>query len=211
MPGGRSASISLAVRAYGSRHASGTTSSGGHSCIPRAMKTASAASWTSAMSSPSSSFTARSQRARNVLFHPKRRWILQNILFDYVLGDRSAFSPPGPRSRMNASNWSACARIARTAATASDSPVAARARCTSASTSWPRRILAGVSPQSSRNAVQVGSSTATRATRAPTCPGRPGRPRGAAKAMSAAEVVVPLGVYHPVGLMTGRWLVRRFG
>ena len=69
---------------------------------------------------------------------------------------------------MNASSWSACARIARSAATASDSDVDSRARCTSASTSCASRMLAGVAPHRSRNAAHVASSTATRATRAPT-------------------------------------------
>jgi hypothetical protein len=72
-----------------------------------------------------------------------------------------------PPTATIASRASTCWRIEASAALASADGDPAAARRTSASTNWPIRTLAGVAPQSVRNASQVSSSTATRATRAP--------------------------------------------
>jgi hypothetical protein len=82
--------------------------------------------------------------------------------------DRRTPYAGGAARRTSASSSSIWDRIACIAVATSPSVAGFRERSTSASTSSPRRMLAGVEPHNFRNAAQVSSSTATRATRAPT-------------------------------------------
>ena len=101
---------------------------------------------------------------------------------------QSSAPPPLDSRRMcpsRTSAWSPMTRSAKRASvTASRCPLA---RATSALTRSPSLTLAAVDPQSSRNAIQVSSSTATRATRAPGY-------AGVAEA-AATGLPVPAGVF----------------